>query len=356
MKTRPLTRAQGAPRRTILLAGSLGFLLYLSLDSGRTSTGVVSAGRPPALTTTFASSNSSDGHMFNVRPFKTIRIKDLSCNVDGTANTLVHYKVFSRVGSYEFKTQSASQWTLQAQGTTLSMGKNAATSLEADFDLVLPEGELTGFYVTLTSGVFLSTDTPTQHEIAASDANLAIQEGIGISYPFSQVLERQIWNGTIHYSIVAGTPFCFGGPHSQSCPCGNTTTGEAGCQNGSGRGALLETIGTQSVSAADLEFTVSDLPPNRPVLLLSGTSMLNGGQGAFYGDGLACIGGSLRAYGVHFSGPHGLAHWNKAVVAQAGYHVGETRYFQAVFRDVVGLGPCGSLFNLSNGYTIAFKP
>ena len=160
MKTQYSSKAHRAPSLVVLLTVSAGLLCFMKMEDGTAPLGVVSAGTTNALTTTFVSSTSRSGQMFDVHSTETVRVDDFSCNVDGPANSLLQYRIYSRVGSYEFKTQIPQLWTLQAEGQVLSMGSDVPTRLGATLDLVLPEGQITGFYVTLTSGDFEATDTP----------------------------------------------------------------------------------------------------------------------------------------------------------------------------------------------------
>ena len=169
------------------------------------------------------------------------------------------------------------------------------------------------------------------------------------------IQERQIWNGTLHYSRVAGTAFCFADLQGSPCPCGNSTLIETGCQNGSGRGARLDSCGSQSIGTADLEFTAIDLPPAAGALVLRN----------FAAEWR--IGGLLwRRARLRWRKPS--APWRPLIeperhrpLAQVRDHASRIpRGSNAVLPD--GLprcepgSPCGSLINLSNAFEVTFKP
>jgi hypothetical protein len=155
---------------------------------------------------------------------------------------------------------------------------------------------------------------------------------------------------TIHKSTV-GTSFC-GSP--SFCPCGNyPSTAGAGCANSTGKGGLLETSGSDSVTADDLVFRAAQLPPTKPALLFHGTGAPSGGTMPF-GDGALCIAGQTKRYGVTFVAPNGGAAWGPGLAGQGAWSAGATLRFQAWHRDPSG--PCGGGFNLTNGIEVTFTP
>jgi hypothetical protein len=147
--------------------------------------------------------------------------------------------------------------------------------------------------------------------------------------------------------------FCFGDGSGAPCPCGNTGMTGAGCQNSSGPGAMLNATGSNSISADDLGFVATGLIPGQSALLFSGTAQANGGLGVVLGDGLRCVGGSIRRLGVRVPDAFGNALWDPGYASSEGWMSGDTRHFQVWFRDTAG-GPCLSGFNLSSGQSVTF--
>jgi hypothetical protein len=152
-----------------------------------------------------------------------------------------------------------------------------------------------------------------------------------------------------------GAAFCFGDGSGASCPCGNESAPGAGqgCAGSSGVGALLLATGSSDVEAHDLRFEGRHLVAGQPALLFAGRSAVAGGDGAAFGDGLRCAGQEVLRLGVSLPGAGGVAVWGPGVEPPGGWPPGETRHFQAWFRDPVG-DPCGAGFNLSQGLTIGF--
>lgn len=148
-------------------------------------------------------------------------------------------------------------------------------------------------------------------------------------------------------------PYCFGDGSSASCPCGNPGAYGAGCSNSSSVGGRLAASGTNSASLDDLSFQASDLLPGQPALLFSGLNQVQAGNGALFGDGLRCAGGSVKRLGVRTPNANGEASWGSGLRAAGGWNAGDTRRFQCWYRDPSGF--CGSAFNLTNGLEVVFQ-
>jgi len=162
-------------------------------------------------------------------------------------------------------------------------------------------------------------------------------------------LRIQAWQGSV------GTPFCFGDGTSLNCPCGNIGGSEEGCRNSTGVGAKLTALGSPVVPADDILFQGSQLPALKSAMFFAGTNAINGGQGAVFGDGLRCAGGSIRRLGVKMTSGTGTVNYGPGLGATGGWSAGDTRRFQIWYRDPQG-GPCGSGFNLTHGIEIDFIP
>ncbi len=163
------------------------------------------------------------------------------------------------------------------------------------------------------------------------------------------------WNigaDNMRISAQTGTTTCFGDGSGAACPCGNSGGAGEGCQNSGGTGAKLKAAGGTSVSADSIHFTATQLPANKPTLLFAGDASLGGGLGAPFGDGLRCAGGSLKRLGVQFSDAQGSAAWASGLAPAGAWGAGDTRTFQAWYRDTNTL--CGSTFNLSSGVLVQF--
>ena len=150
---------------------------------------------------------------------------------------------------------------------------------------------------------------------------------------------------------AVGTSYCSGSA-SLPCPCGNQGGAGEGCSNSNGAGGVLAAGGAATVVPDVLTFQASQLIPNQPVLLFAGTNAVNGGLGVAFGDGLRCAGGNIRRLGVRVPNAVGDASWGPGLQPAGLWAAGDTRRFQAWYRDPSG--PCGTGFNLSNGVEITF--
>lgn len=147
---------------------------------------------------------------------------------------------------------------------------------------------------------------------------------------------------------VPGIAYCYGDGSGASCPCGNFGQPGAGCATSTGAGARLSGGGSPSVSVDTLVLIVEGALPGQAGLVFAG---LNAVQAPF-GDGLRCAGGALRRLPVAFADANG-SYAYASVASLLGVVAGDLRRFQGWFRDPVG-SPCGSGFNLTNGYEIQF--
>jgi hypothetical protein len=160
-----------------------------------------------------------------------------------------------------------------------------------------------------------------------------------------------------------GTPFCIGDgsdPGIVLCPCFNLGAPGRGCENSASTGgAELTAFGTTSPDT--LVLTSSFELPTALSIFLQGNAVAAGG--ALFGDGVRCVGGSLKRIGVK-SAVGGTATYPQAgdpsisaMSAALGDPIapGSTRYYQTYYRDAnlaFCAAPSGDSFNISGGQII----
>lgn len=158
--------------------------------------------------------------------------------------------------------------------------------------------------------------------------------------------------------------FCEGSAAGCStCPCGNDPRPGAtgGCLHHLGGSATLRASGSASRSADDFALQVVGAPPRTSVMLRSGSEALPAAPGPCQGtgsilpslDGLRCIGGAAVR---HAQVTTDLAGGTEAIRdLVSAFQVGETRTFQAWFREPIG-AQCGTGLGTTNAISVTVLP
>jgi hypothetical protein len=131
-----------------------------------------------------------------------------------------------------------------------------------------------------------------------------------------------------------------------------------GCINSVLSGARLRALGSANTTADTLQLSVTGVPEGNSVLFFQGSTLVAGGAGAVFGDGLRCAGGTVVRLGVK-SVSFGVARYPELgdlSIAQRGFvPAGATRVYQCWYLE--GLGACGSFSsNTSNAFEINWQP
>jgi hypothetical protein len=157
--------------------------------------------------------------------------------------------------------------------------------------------------------------------------------------------------------------YCFGDATGAACPCGNSGDPGHGCLSSFGLfgGGLLSASGTPSVIADSLCLQASSLPPTTAGLFFQGDQRVNNGLGRFFGDGLRCAGGSVIRLGARLASA-GTIRLGACVVGDPSISsfepilAGAVRYYQVWYRNADPTFCTPSLFNLTNGLSVAWGP
>jgi plastocyanin len=157
---------------------------------------------------------------------------------------------------------------------------------------------------------------------------------------------------------ASGTAYCFGDGSGTACPCGNNVTTPTGCKNSDLRSARLRALGTPSIANDTFVLSMSGTTEGGSVLLFQGTTQVNGGAGALFGDGLRCAGGSVLRLGIETIA-FGYTTYPQAgdltVSVKGAITAGQTRTYQAWYRDAPST--CTSAhYNTSNGLSVLWQP
>jgi hypothetical protein len=169
-------------------------------------------------------------------------------------------------------------------------------------------------------------------------------------------------NGMIDIYVTGcgpqGTSYC--GGSTVVCPCANSGSAGRGCENSSSTGgALCQAFGTPSVSTDEVFLVSYGTGATVPVLFFQGESLLGGGAGLPFGDGVRCVGTNIQRLGVKIAvggyAEYGSGSDTPISVQGAVVIIGGTRYYQAWYRDSAAYCTAGT-FNVSNAVEINWLP
>ena len=154
-----------------------------------------------SLTTTSSSNNGSNGNMFDVSNNGTssITITGFSQNFM-YQSPVASFEVYTRSGGL---TTSSSGWSLRnSTGSFTPEVIDTLTQLSftSPVSITINAGETTGLYLRSDENNAYTNGTSVG-AIAATNSNLTIYEGYGVSLLFGNFYSPRIWNGTIFYSV-----------------------------------------------------------------------------------------------------------------------------------------------------------
>jgi len=135
-------------------------------------------------------------------------------------------------------------------------------------------------------------------------------------------------------------------------PCGNEGAPGNGCGNGTwADGAQLYAGGITNPDSVVLHAVQAT--PDQPGIFFQGDKRVNGGAGLPFGDGLRCAGTNVVRLEVVFADGAGSADSTVSISIAGGVGPGDVKRYQYWYRDPQ-LTPCGSGFNVTNGYEITW--
>ena len=156
------------------------------------------------------------------------------------------------------------------------------------------------------------------------------------------------------------TAFCFGdGSLATPCPCANFGSPGHGCLNSDffSTGAVLLATGVANPDSVVLSAT--EMLPTVSCVFLQGNAEVSGGIA--FGDGVRCVGGSLKRLAVKTASGGGASFpepGDPSITARSAalgdpIAPGEVRYYQVYYRDPdLAFCPTGSSFNVTSGLAL----
>ena len=205
----------------------------------------------------------------------------------------------------------------------------------------------------------------------ASDRDVQISDGTN-TYTASGI-NNTVAYGVVWYTFtVAGggiTAFCDAGAAGViACPCGNPPAAAGkGCDNSAATGgASISGAGSANTAGDTLVFTTGGQTANGTTIILQGNAIAGGGAGVPFGQGVRCVGGTLKRLYVKSPGgtggvtaPVGADPTVSTQSANLGDPIapGSTRYYMAYYRDPIVLGGCAAnaTFNATNALQVAWQ-
>jgi len=158
----------------------------------------------------------------------------------------------------------------------------------------------------------------------------------------------------------APVSFCFGDGSGTACPCGNVSpTPGTGCTNSVGVGGTLTRQGNASVGSDTLVLFGGGLPDGGAALYFQGTARVAGGNGAPFGDGLRCVGGTVTRLAVKASSGFGTVYpqgGDAPISVRGGVVAGDLRDYQIWYRNADPSFCTSATFNLTNALELTWTP
>ncbi len=156
------------------------------------------------------------------------------------------------------------------------------------------------------------------------------------------------------------TSVCSGDGTATPCPCGNAGGAGRGCANSiNAAGALLAASGLASVSSDSFVIAGSGMPVSS-ALYFQGTSLLAGGNGQVFGDGLRCAGGAVQRLETktNFGGGSQYPGAGDPPISVRGMlpAIGGARLYQVWYRNSDPGFCTAALYNLTNAIAATWIP
>jgi hypothetical protein len=161
-----------------------------------------------------------------------------------------------------------------------------------------------------------------------------------------------------------GTTFCAGDGSSGSCPCANFGSFGRGCANSAATGgAFLTASGLPALANDTLALTCTGELPGVSSIFLQGDAAI---APVTFGDGLRCVGGSLRRMYLHTAvgGTVNAPLAGELTISARSAALGDplaagaTRYYQVYYRDPVASfcpNPPGNSWNISSALSVVWQ-
>ncbi|KAL7538188.1 hypothetical protein ACHAXR_008358 [Thalassiosira sp. AJA248-18] len=167
----------------------------------------LSAAAPTAetrtVTTTFESSNTYAGNMFDMLARDNIEISSIAFNTWKRDN--INVSLYTREGTYRGFDRDISQWTLVANVTVKGSGLGKPTYFpKGAFDpILIRRNKRLAFYITSDGPYLRAAKGTSEGKKSKANSDLVIFEGAGKQYPIDlHPFVPRVWNGIVEYQVI----------------------------------------------------------------------------------------------------------------------------------------------------------
>ena len=152
------------------------------------------------LSSIFMGGNGASGTMFDVEPAKDINIRKIYLNL--ALNEPVNAELWTRTGTHVSFENKPWLWQRIAVVPVDGKGRGRKSCMDIG-SMTLNANTRYGFYILVTNGKFRYTNGMGVGNVAASNEDLTLYEGAGLTRPFGKVYNNRIWNGDIFYDVLS---------------------------------------------------------------------------------------------------------------------------------------------------------
>jgi hypothetical protein len=326
------------PQSSLSFAGTAGttYLIRVGGFTAAFGAGTILATEfpPNCVETLFAGGNSGSiggAVYFDLTTTQSITLGGLNTNFTAAAGTPVGLSVYTTPGTYVGNTTNAAVWTLVAMddGTAVAAGINQPTAITFASPLNLAPGTYGIALVASGSSHAYTNGNVTNQSAMSGDGVVDLSLGAASNVPFTApTFSPRVWNGSFCYSEPnIGTNYCTAVPNS------------------TGQTAEISAVGSVVVADNNVTLIATNLPDNSfGYFLNSRTQGFVANPGNSQGN--LCLGGAIGRYvgpnEVQNSGTTGTFELQLDLTmtpTPTGFVAimpGETWYFQAWYRDLVG--------------------
>ena len=152
------------------------------------------------VSSAFLGGNGASGTMFDVLPARDINIRKIYLNL--AVEETVNVELWTRTGTHISFENEPWRWQRTAIVSVDGNGRGKKSCMDIGH-LHLNANTRYGLYFLLTNGSFRYTNGMGVGNTIASNEDVTLYEGVGLTRPFGRVYQNRIWNGDILYDVLS---------------------------------------------------------------------------------------------------------------------------------------------------------